>query len=92
MKITAHFHGILADWVGTCSAEFELPHGAIYADLIQEIGRRFRGDMPDKLWDGQKNTFHRKVLGGTADKANLSDEHQLTDGDLLTFFLILAGG
>jgi hypothetical protein len=62
MKITAHFHGILADWVGTCSAEFELPHGAIYADLIQEIGRRFRGDMLN-CGTGRRIRFTAKFWG-----------------------------
>ncbi len=92
MKISAHFHGILADWVGARSAEFELPQGAIYEDLIKEIGRRFRENMPNQLWDRQKNTFDRKVLGVKADKTIQSDEQPLTDGDVLTFFLMLAGG
>ena len=92
MKITANFHGILADWIGTRSAEFELSDGAMYADLITEIGQQFRKNMPDQLWDGQKNTFHRKVLGVKADKAIQSDEQPLTDADVLTFFLMLAGG
>ena len=92
MKITTHFHGILADWVGTRSAEFELPGGAIYADLITEIGQQFRKNMPDQLWDGQKNTFHRKVVGIRADKTIPSDTQPLADGDVLTFFLMMAGG
>ena len=40
MKITAEFHGILADWVGTGSANFDLPAGATYFDLMEEISRR----------------------------------------------------
>jgi molybdopterin converting factor small subunit len=92
MKVGARFHGILSDWIGTRSAEFELPHGAVYADLIKEIGRRFRKNMPDQLWDGQKNIFHHKVLGVKANKPVQSDAHPLTDGDVLTFFLMLAGG
>ena len=39
MKIAAHFHGILADWVGTRSAGFALPDDATYANLIEEIRR-----------------------------------------------------
>ena len=51
MKVTAHFHGILADWVGTRSAGFELSNDATYADLIKEIRRRFGSNMPAQLWD-----------------------------------------
>ncbi len=51
MKVTAHFHGILADWVGTRSAGFELSNDATYADLIKEIRRRFGGNMRAQLWD-----------------------------------------
>ena len=45
MKVTAHFHGILADWVGTRSADFELSYDATYSDLIKEIRRRFGGNI-----------------------------------------------
>ena len=62
MKVTAHFHGILAEWVGTRSADFELSDGAIYADLIREIRHHFGGNMPVQLWDDEKNTFHKKVF------------------------------
>ena len=41
MKVTAHFHGILAEWVGTRSAVFELSDRAVYAELIREIRHRF---------------------------------------------------
>ena len=49
MKVTAHFHGILADWVGTRSAGFELSNNATYPDLITEIKHRFGDNMPDPL-------------------------------------------
>ena len=37
MMITAHFHGILADWVGTPLAVFELPAGAYATSMLAAI-------------------------------------------------------
>jgi hypothetical protein len=92
MKVTALFHGILADWVGTPSARFELPDDATYADLMKEIDHRYRRNMPDQLWDGEKNTFHRKVRPFRKGKAIDKTDFQLVEGEALTFFLMMAGG
>ncbi len=92
MMISAHFHGILADWVGTRSAGFELPDDATYPDLIQEIKRRFGGNMPEQLWDAQKNTFHQKVRAFRHGKALSPSDVKLEQGEELTFLLMIAGG
>ncbi len=92
MKVTAHFHGILADWVGTRSAGFELSSNATYPDLIKEIKRRFGGNMPEQLWDAQKNTFHQKVRAFRDGKALNPVDYKLEQGEELTFFLMIAGG
>ena len=57
MNITAQFHGLLADWVGTPSASFELAEDSTYVDLMLEIGRRYRQNMPDQLWDQKAITI-----------------------------------
>jgi hypothetical protein len=59
MIITAHFHGILADWVGTPSAVFDLSAGATVADLMHEIGRRYQRNMPEQLWDRETDKFQK---------------------------------
>ena len=92
MKVTAHFHGILSEWVGTPSAVFELSDGAVYGDLIREIRRRFGGDMPEQLWDDEKNTFHKKVRAFKDGKALDQEDIRLQQGDELTFYLMMAGG
>jgi hypothetical protein len=92
MKITVHFHGILADWIGTRSAGFELSNDATYSDLIKEIQQRFGGNMPDQLWDVQKNTFHQKVRAFKDGRALYPVDFNLEQGEELTFFLMLAGG
>lgn len=92
MKVTAHFHGILADWVGTRSAVFELSDGAAYPDLITEIRHRFGDNMPDQLWDADKNTFHQKVRAFKDGKALDPKDVKLEQGEELTFLLMIAGG
>jgi len=92
MKIEAHFHGILADWVGARSAGFELPDDATYADLMKEIDRQYRRNMPDQLWDREMNAFHRKVRVFRNGKAMDTTDFQLIEGEALTFFLMMAGG
>jgi predicted SpoU family rRNA methylase len=92
MKVTAHFHGILADWVGSRSAVFELSNDATYPDLIAEIKQRFGGNMPVQLWDAEKNRFHQKVRAFRDGKALGAAEVKLEQGEELTFFLMIAGG
>ena len=92
MKITAQFHGILADWVGFSSARFDLGHDSAYADLMREIGRRYRLNMPAQLWDRQKNAFNPKVRAFRDGKALEGTHSPLHDGDTITFLLMIAGG
>ena len=92
MNITAQFHGILADWVGTPSAGFKLSEGSNWADLMLEIGRRYRQNMPAQLWDQKTNSFNQKVRAFRDSKALDPVNHPLADGDVITFMLLIAGG
>ena len=92
MKITVHFHGILADWVGTPSAGVELHDGAAYVDLMQEIERRYKQDMPAQLWDRKTKSFNKKVRAFRDGKALEPADNRLSDGEQITFMLLIAGG
>ena len=92
MKVTARFHGILAEWVGTRSADFELADDAVYADLIRVIRHRFGGNMPDQLWDDNKNTFDKNIFAFRDGKALGPADFKLHHGEELTFYLMMAGG
>jgi hypothetical protein len=92
MNITASFHGILADWIGTRSASFNLPSGATYTDLMAAIRRRYAHNMPDQLWDERKNTFKKQVIiSGRGAISNLINV-PLKDNDVVEFLLMIAGG
>lgn len=71
MKITVIFHGILADFISTKRADVDLPAGAIYADLLTEIGQGFSRNMPDRLWNKEQNAFKAAILA-TRDERHLT--------------------
>ena len=92
MNVTAQFHGILADWVGTPSTRFQLSPKAFLADLITEIYCKYRQNMPDQLWDEEKGTFHGKVLAVGPEGVPRSLEDPLVEGEEIKFFLMMSGG
>ena len=92
MNVTAHFHGILTDWVGTPSASFDLSPKALLADLMVEIRRRFKDNMPEQLWDHEKNSFQKQILAVGIEGTPKSLENPLTDGEEIRFFIMMAGG
>ena len=92
MMITAHFHGILADWVGVPSADFELPAGATLAVLMQAIGGRYRSHMPEQLWDDKTDCFKKHVRAQGVVKVYNDLNMPLEKGEDITFMLMIAGG
>lgn len=92
MDVSAQFHGILADWVGMQKDGFVLPEGACLSDLMSEIGHRFRHQMPDYLWDEEKDAFKESILAVGRKGIPLSPETPLSDGEEIRFFLMMSGG
>jgi hypothetical protein len=92
MMITAHFHGILTEWVGVPSANFDLPAGATYADLMQAIGGRYRSNMPEQLWDDNTDSFKKQVRAQGAAKVYKDLAMPLEKEEDITFMLMIAGG
>ena len=92
MKITAHFHGILADWVGVQTADFDLPENAALSDLLLAIGRRYRSHMPEQLWDDKTDSFAKQVRAKGSTKVYTDVDTPLEKGEDITFMLMIAGG
>ncbi|MBW2366323.1 MAG: MoaD/ThiS family protein [Deltaproteobacteria bacterium] len=92
MKISAKFHGILSDWTGVQTADFDLPNSADMADLMQEIARRFRSNMPDPLWDDDNGTFCPQIVAFMDGKKLASKNAPLGRGGEVTFYTMVAGG
>ena len=92
MNVSTVFHGILSDWVGTKEADFELPDGALYADLLSEIGTRYGDNMPPQLWDPAEENFRGPIMA-SGDGRNIDSlETILKNGEKITFLLMLSGG
>jgi len=92
MNVSAVFHGILSDWVGTERDEFELPSDPSYADLLTEIGARYSSNMPPQLWDPVENNFRGPIMASGDDRNIDSLQTILKDGEKITFLLMLSGG
>lgn len=92
MTVKAIFYGILSEWVGEKEAEFELPAGATYSQLLKEIGLRFGKIMPEMLWDRLKNDFSAPVLALSSNGRINSEESPLEENEEVTFMLKVGGG
>lgn len=92
MKITVHFHGILADWVGIPQAEIELPNGATLADLLIRIRATYGSHMPARLQEKGEEEFQQAfwAVRGSLPVSDL--QTVLQDGEVWRFFFPLAGG
>ena len=92
MNVTAHFHGLISDWIGAQTVKFDLSSGAKLADLMTEIERRFKDNMPDKLWEQKANGLKDIALALGAEGIPMTPENPLKDGEEIKFFLMVSGG
>jgi len=92
MQIETLFYGILADWVGTQEASFDLPAGSTFRDLLTAIGNRYEQNMPEQLWDREESLFKSQVLAEGRDRIIETPQTPLLEGERIKFFLMLAGG
>jgi molybdopterin converting factor small subunit len=92
MRVKAVFHGILSDWVGIPQAEFILPDGASFDDLLCEIRKVYGPNMPPQLGNKGQADFNR-AFWAVRGKERLNElTTKLQDGEDIQFFLSLAGG
>ena len=92
MRIKVLFHGILADWVGAKEAEFSLREGSPISELTAVIGLRYGRNMPEQLWDKDKNSFVKSVWAMRGDQKILNPNEELKEGEVIKFLLMQAGG
>ena len=92
MKIHVSFFSILADWVGVPETEIELPEGATYGDLLAVIGRRYRTNMPEALWDARLEGFARPVAAFRNGIPLQDRKSHLVQGDRIRFMAAMGGG
>ena len=59
---------------------------------MQEIELRYQPNMPAQLWNLQSNRFNKKVRAFKDGKALEPTGTRLSDGEEITFMLLIAGG
>lgn len=92
MRVKAVFHGILSEWVGVPRAEFILPDGGSFGDLLSEIRKIYGPNMPSQLGNKGQTAFSQ-AFWAMREKERLNEPTtKLKDGEDIQFFLNLAGG
>ena len=92
MQVTVMFLEPLANLVGRDTVRFDLPRGAIYGDLLDDIGRRFGDKLQDRFWDRTSICFKEQVLV-TGTSSDYSDRDMpLHENDNIKVIPFLAGG
>jgi molybdopterin converting factor small subunit len=92
MRVIAQFQGILADWVGARSACIDLQASAVLADLMEEIRGLYGENMPEGLWDNERNAFKKQVVPISNGEILRSLDMPLEDGEEINFFIMAGGG
>ena len=92
MKVTVMFFGPLGEQAGQEAAQFDLPQGGTYGDLLNEIGNRFGHQFHDRIWDAQENVFKAGILIVGTGRDLDSRDTPLLDGEEIKIVPILGGG
>jgi len=92
MKITVMFIGPLADLVGRDTVRLELPRGAVYGDLLDDIGSRFGDKLQDRFWNQEATCFNEQVLVTGMDRDYSDRDMPLAENENIRIIPFLAGG
>ena len=92
MKVKVMFFGPLGEQAGQETAQFDLPQGGTYGDLLDEIGNRFGDQFHERIWDAQENVFKPGILIVGTGRDLDSRDTSLIDGEEIKIVPILGGG
>jgi molybdopterin converting factor small subunit len=92
MRVRVTFVGPLGDYVGERTVPFDLPPGSSYGALLEEIGSRFGGNFPPRIWDERATDFKAGILVIGAGRDLDSRSIPLLEGEEIKVLPLLAGG
>jgi len=92
LKVTVIFLGMLKTYTGEDTVIIEFPEQASYGDLMQHIGQRFYGKLPEEIWDEESETFKDSVLAVGEGRDLQSPDTLLKENEEIKILLALAGG
>ena len=92
MKVTVIFLGPLAQQVGQESVPFDLPRGALYGDLLDDMGRRFGDKLHERYWDSEAICFKAQILVMGTGSDYIERGQPLVEGETIKVVPFLGGG
>lgn len=92
MHVNVNFLGLFREHTGTDAAALELPDGAVYGDLLDEIHRRYGARLPNSLWDHQRREFKPGILCVGEGRDLERRDTALKPGETLSVVVHMAGG
>lgn len=92
MKVKVNFMGTLSKYAGVESVNIELRDGALYSDLLNELGARYGDKFPEKCWDAEKNEFV-KPISAIGSRGDIEErDTPLADNDEIHVLIPVSGG
>ncbi len=92
MKVIVIFKGVIQQQIGHEEVHFDLQSGAVFGDLLNEIGLRFGHQMSVHFWDPDANTFKAGIKAAGTDRFLESRTTPLIEGEKIRIMPALAGG
>ena len=92
MKITVIFIGGLKAMVGQHTVLIDLPEGATYGHLLEELDHRFGKVLPKEIWDSRWRCFKGSVIA-IGDGRDLDNpDIPLKENEEVKLLTAMAGG
>lgn len=92
MKITLNLLGILSEHFGTDVLTVNLPDGAKFGDLTNEVDVKFGKRLPKSIWDKKSATFKPGILCVGEGRDIESKETLLKENENISVVILMAGG
>jgi len=92
LEITVDFFGPLGDQAGQKRIIFNFSNGALYGDLLNEIGERFGDRFHERIWNGEEKIFKPGILVVGLGRDLDNRETPLLDGEEIKIIPVLSGG
>ncbi len=92
MKVMVIFKGVVQQQIGHEEVLFDLQSGAVFGDLLDEIGLRFGHKMSAHFWDPDTNTFKAGIKAAGVDRFLEFRTTPLIEGEKIRIMPALAGG
>jgi molybdopterin converting factor small subunit len=92
MQVTVKFFGPIAEQAGQERVTFSFAEGATYGQLLEEVGKRFGRQLPERIWDSGRKMFKAGILAVGEGRDLHRPEALLRDGEEIKIIPLLGGG